>query len=85
MRYTNAAEVLPQNLLLELQKYADGKVLYIPKLETKKPWGEDSGSKMYYAKRNLDMKAKYQNGNSIEDISQEYGLAFDTVKKIIYS
>ena len=38
MKYINAAEILPEQLLKELQKYVDGKVLYIPKASGKKEW-----------------------------------------------
>lgn len=36
MKYENAGEVLPEELLKEIQKYAAGKLLYIPKGEEKK-------------------------------------------------
>ena len=32
MKYRNAAEVLPERLLKEIQAYMEGEVLYIPKL-----------------------------------------------------
>ena len=32
MKYINAAEVLPETLLKELQSYVDGELLYIPKV-----------------------------------------------------
>lgn len=31
MNYINAAEILPENLIKEIQTYIDGVVLYIPK------------------------------------------------------
>lgn len=39
MKYVNAAEVLPEKLLRELQTYVDGELLYIPKASVKKEWG----------------------------------------------
>lgn len=38
MKYINAAEILPEKLLRELQTYADGELLYIPKASAKKEW-----------------------------------------------
>ncbi|KAB3527430.1 CD3324 family protein [Alkaliphilus serpentinus] len=84
MKYLNAAEVLPNNLLVEVQKHISGKILYIPSENKKTPWGEKSGSKQYYAIRNKQIRHKYQKGFSIHEISQEYGLAYETVRKIIY-
>ena len=31
MSYVNAGEILPKDLIREIQKYVDGKVLYIPR------------------------------------------------------
>lgn len=40
MSYVNADEVLPEDLIREIQKYVDGKVLYIPRRSEKAMgWG----------------------------------------------
>lgn len=85
MRYINAADVLPRELLKEVQAYVNGDLLYIPNENGQRRWGEKSGSRTYYLKRNKEMKEKYRDGKSITEICDLYGLAFDTVKKIIYS
>ncbi|MBP3577416.1 MAG: hypothetical protein J6K15_04825 [Lachnospiraceae bacterium] len=43
MKYENAKELLPETLLKEVQKYAGGKLLYIPVENETKNWGEVSG------------------------------------------
>lgn len=45
MKYINAADILPQELLEEIAQYASGKLLYVPSLHEKSSWGERSGSK----------------------------------------
>ena len=45
MKYINAAEILPEELLKEIQTYIDGGVLYIPNTSVKKGWGSASGSR----------------------------------------
>ncbi len=85
MKYINAADVLPEKLLKELQAYVKGDLLYVPNDLAQKKWGEKSGSRTYYLMRNNEIKKKYQDGKSISHICDSYGLAFDTVKKIIYS
>lgn len=85
MQYINAADVLPEELLKELQTYVKGDLLYVPNDDTQKRWGEKSGSRTYYRMRNSEIKRTYRDGKSISQISDLYGLAFDTVKKIIYS
>lgn len=84
MKYVNAAEILPDKLLKELQKYIDGEVLYIPKASTKKKWGAASGSRLFYQERNKEIQRLYKAGYSIEVLVERYNLANSTIKKIIY-
>ena len=85
MKYMNAADVLPEELLKEIQMYVTGDLIYIPNKNAQKRWGEKSGSRTYYTKRNKEMKMKYKEGLSIFQLSELYGLALDTVRKILYS
>lgn len=85
MKYINAADVLPEELLKEIQTYVKGDILYIPNDMKQIRWGEKSGSRTYYLKRNNEIKKTYKSGKSISEISDLYGLAFETVKKILYS
>lgn len=84
MKYINAAEILPEELLKEIQTYIDGDVIYIPKTSTKKEWGSVSGSREFYQKRNKEIQFLFENGYSIDALSKQYGLAHSTLKKIIY-
>lgn len=84
MKYINAAEILPEKLLKEIQMYIDGGVLYIPKTSAKKEWGSVSGSRKFYQKRNKEIQFLYKKGYSLEALSRQYGLAYSTLKKIIY-
>lgn len=56
MKYINAAEILPEQLLKELQAYIDGRVLYIPKASVKKEWGATSGARAFYRERNREIQ-----------------------------
>ena len=85
MNYLNAKEVLPPELFKEIQKYAGGNLLYVPLAEEKeKTWGEVSGQKQYYRKRNRMLQNKYLYGVSVEELAKEYSLSRETVKKIVY-
>ena len=84
MKYINAAEILPEKLLKEIQTYINGCVLYIPKTSAKKEWGSVSGSRKFYQKRNKEIQFLFKNGYSMEALSKQYGLAQSTLKKIIY-
>ena len=85
MKYRNASEILPDDLLKELQKYASGEVLYVPSEKGRKKWGAQTGARNYYKHRNEEIRQKYFNRNlSIIQLSDEYGLSDETIRKIIY-
>lgn len=84
MKYQNAAEILPENLLQELQTYISGDLLYIPKADPKKEWGSANGSRSYYTERNREIKKLFRGGATIGKLAEQYGLADSTIKKIIY-
>ena len=83
MKYINAADVLPKELLDEIFNYVDGELLYIPVSGKKQKWGENSGSREYYKKRNDDIVNQYKNGSSITEIAKDYCLSYDSVRKIV--
>lgn len=85
MKYENGKDIFPEKLLRQIQKYVSGKAVYIPAKEQKRKWGETSGYKLYLYERNRDIKEKFNAGAGIEELSAEYCLSFDSIKKIVYS
>ena len=83
MKYRNAQDILPDKLLKELQKYAGGENLYIPSAEAKKSWGEASGARSFYKQRNEEIRRKYREGSTMEELAKEYGLSVDSIRKIV--
>ena len=83
MKYVNAADVLPRELLLEVSKYAGGKLLYVPTLNKKCSWGEKSGSRQYFRERNRRIKEQFQGGKSLDELAKEFGLSRETIKRIL--
>lgn len=69
----------------EIQKYAAGKLLYIPTGEEKRAWGATSGYRDQLQKRNRMIRNKYAHGLTVSEIADEYFLSLDSIKKIIYS
>ena len=47
MNYENAADILPEDLLKRVQKFAAGKLIYVPETISKRSWGEISGYKRH--------------------------------------
>jgi len=84
MRYRKASEVLPDNLLREVQKYVDGEALYFPKRKERKNWGEDSGARQYYKQRNDEIKRQYNTGLTVEALADVHNLSVESIRKIVY-
>ena len=72
MKYENAKDILPASLLEEVQKYAEGKVIYIPKCTKTRGWGEASGYREKLNKRNSLICNRYSAGRSILEIAEEF-------------
>ena len=84
MQYENAKDILPASLLEEVQKYAEGKAIYIPKRSKTKGWGELSGYREKLNKRNSSICGRFAAGASILELAEEFFLSPETVKKIVY-
>lgn len=84
MKYRKANEVLPDELLREVQKYVSGETLYIPKCQSRQKWGENSGAREYYRQRNREIRIKFHSGTQPEKLAEEYGLSVESVRKILY-
>lgn len=84
MKYENGKDIFPERLLKQIQKYAAGKLVYIPSAD-KKDWGESTGYRNYLLKRNHDIRLKFRNGVTIGQLADEYCLSQETIKKLVYS
>lgn len=85
MKCKKAESVLPKALLNEVRKYIQGEYLYISKADgSKKKWGEKSGSRQELSQRNHMIRQDFKSGMSIEELSENYYLAVNTIKQIVY-
>ena len=84
MKYSNAYNILPADILRIIQEYVDGEYLYIPrKEEEQKKWGENSGSRDTLKRRNEEIYLKYINGAVVLDLAQEFYLSDKSIRRII--
>lgn len=85
MKYQNADTVFPAALLAEIQKYVQDGIIYIPKTkESRKKWGENTQSKKFTLIRNNEIKSAFQKGYTIYELSEQYFLSLESIKKIVY-
>lgn len=86
MKYVNAEDIFPVELLNEIQKYVNGEMIYVPISKgLRKKWGENSGSKTYLNNRNDDIRQLFSAGLKIDQLSDRFFLSHDSIKKIVYS
>ncbi|MFF2887382.1 MULTISPECIES: CD3324 family protein [Paenibacillus] len=84
MNYKNGRDVLPPSLLLELQKYIQGDLIYIPKPSNQRAsWGEVSGTRKLLAERNKEIFQHYSNGATVAELERKYHLSSESIRKII--
>ena len=82
MKYVNANDVLPEELLLIIQKYYQGGYLYIPKgnyCEVRK----QTDYKIELEKRNYYIYLKHLEGRPNRQIGNIYHLSESSIRRII--
>jgi len=80
----NKSNILPKELIEQIQKYVDGKVIYIPKKQiNKKHWGENTDTKQVLASRNCQICLDRQNGMTIKQLSDKYFLTEKSIQRIL--
>lgn len=85
LKYKSAKKILPEKLMKEVQEYIQGEYLYIPKAEgSHKKWGECSGYRRELSIRNDNIRKKFKDNHSLNDLAEEYALSIETIKKIVY-
>ena len=84
MSYIKAADVLPQELVDQIQSYVDGQMIYIPRKElNRKSWGALTKSKEATLLRNREIYRDYREGMSVQALSERYSLAPKSIQKIV--
>ncbi len=84
MGYKNAVDILPSELILQIQKYIDGESVYIPRIAgTKRNWGENTNTRYALDLRNTDICEKYKNGVRVQQLAEEYHISTQGIYKII--
>jgi len=86
MRYFNANDVLPKELVEKLQEFAQGEYVYIPAIkDPHKNWEELSGYREEIDRRNSEIILAYTSGTTIQELAESYCLSVYAIRKIIYN
>lgn len=85
MSYVNGKEILPEDILEEIQKYFGGGLIYIPlPKEERCQWGSRTSIKEELHLRNERIRLRKKEGSSIKELMEEFHLSYDSIKRIIY-
>jgi len=84
MRYINAQDIFPDDVLAVMQQFIDGAYVYIPKKpDNRKKWGDNTRSKIETQERNEKIYAKYKSGYSVNELAVEYYLSDKSIQRIL--
>ncbi|MDE6738625.1 MAG: hypothetical protein K2K07_06000 [Lachnospiraceae bacterium] len=82
MKYQNANNVLPQELLEQIQEYVQGEYLYIP-IQSKRSVESVTAYKTELEKRDAQIYRKYLEGIGRKRLSEIYHLSESSIRRII--
>ena len=82
MSYKRAEEVLPQTLIAEIQRYANGVCIYIPAL-TKQDWGSNTQTRQLLSRRNDEIIARFRAGVGTAQLAREFCLSVKSIQRIV--
>ena len=84
MSYIKAEEILPEELICQIQKYVDGVYIYIPrKPGTRHAWGQETDYKAELKIRNDRIRSDYAAGTSVTTLSRKYHLSEKSIRRIL--
>ena len=84
MSYIKAEEILPEELIRQIQEYADGVYIYIPrKPGTRHPRGQETDYKAELKIRNDRIRSDYAVGTSVVALSCKYHLSEKSIRRIL--
>ena len=84
MSYIKAEEILPEELIRQIQQYADGVYIYIPrKPGTRHAWGQETDYKAELKVRNDRIRSDYATGTGVTALSRKYHLTEKSIRRIL--
>ena len=82
--YIKAEKILPEDLIRQIQEYADGVYIYIPrKPGTRRTWGQETGYKAELNARNDRIRKEHASGTSVAALSRRYHLSEKSIRRIL--
>ena len=83
IRYINAEDILPAELISQIRNYIEGKAIYIPRADGRAAWGNATGTRAELDSRNRSIRDEFASGVSVTELSEKYCLSTDSIRKIL--
>lgn len=84
MGYIRAEEILPVEIIEQIQKYVDGANIYIPrKQEHRQEWGAKTAYKCELQNRNQLIYKAFLAGKTVNELAETYYLSEKSIQRII--
>lgn len=84
MGYKRAEDILPSEIIAQIQDYVDGEYLYIPrKEENRKAWGEGTNTRRELKERDCRILQDFLDGASRQELAARYFLSEKSIGRII--
>ena len=84
MSYIKAKDILPEELICQIQEYIDGVCIYIPrKPGNRHTWGQETDYKSELYVRNDHIRNDYSLGTSVIALSRKYHLSEKSIRRIL--
>lgn len=84
MSYKKAAQILPEELIRQIQKYVDGETIYIPRADERRhSWGDSTDTRRELKARNESIYSEYMDGESTDALAERYFLSPKSIQRII--
>lgn len=84
MRYLKAEDVLPAELLVQIQRYADGVYLYIPRrADHRQNWGSSTRYREELQQRNESIRLLHREGLDAQELAERFHLSVKTIQRVL--
>ena len=84
MSYINIYDVLPKEIVEQIQEYVDGVKVYIPKkADNHKSWGSNTDTKQLVSSRNHQIRLEHQNGLTVSELAHDNRLNNTKAPKLL--
>lgn len=84
MSYIKAEEILPRELIEEIQRYVDGAYIYIPrKPGSRRAWGQETVYKAELHQRNCQICQDHRQGATVSALCEAYHLSEKSIRRIL--